>query len=358
MASSNRLASQKVSPGGKAATIHAASTHDIDEQAALLRGWNQTYDQISTGSFRGGFLEAQLGPLLLFREVTSNALHQMGALPAGTIAVGVPLALRGNATFCGQPCDGTQLHVFSGNDAFEFFSPRGLDIAGFVLTESDLHGAFTPDQLETVLPTLLAPHLRPLEPRAAWRMRRIFADICEVITESPECGEDPLRLSLMLREVTDAVVTALSSTEGEMSEISPARRARVVRQARELVMESPDLYVSVEELCRTLCISRRALQQSFQETLGFKPTAYLRAVRMNGARRSMKHVNSVAEAATLWGFWHFGRFARDYKVMFGELPSEAFRRYHGPQESRNDPVLSHNTLKTLVSPVGIEPTTL
>lgn len=316
------------SPGGKAATVHAASTRDIDEQAALLRGWNQTYDQISTGPFKGSFLEAQLGGVLLFREVTSNALHQRGYLPPGSIAVGVPIALCGNATFCGQQCDGTQLHVFSGKDSFEFFSPSGLDIAGFVLVEKDLHGALTSDQLETVLPTLRNPHLRSVEPSAAGRMRRIFADICEVIAESPEYADDPLRLSSMARDVTDAVATALSGTNSEQSEISPAKRARVVRDVRELVVECPDRYASVEELCRTLGISRRGLQQSFQETLGLKPTAYLRAVRMNGARRAIRHAGSVAEAATLWGFWHFGRFARDYKVMFGELPSEAFRRYH------------------------------
>ncbi|WP_295557262.1 helix-turn-helix domain-containing protein [uncultured Hyphomicrobium sp.] len=313
--------------GGKAAALHAASTRDIDEQAALLRGWNQTYDQISAGPFKGAFLEAQLDGVLLFREVTSNALHQRGHLPSGSIAVGVPIALCGNATFCGQHCDGTQLHVFSGKDSFDFFSPRGLDIAGFVLAESDLHGAFTSDQQETVLSTLLYPHLRPVEPRAACHMRRTFGDICEVLAESSECAIDPLRLSLMARDVTDAVVTALSGAGSEKSDISPAKRARVVREARELVVDSPDRYASVEELCRTLGISRRALQQSFQETLGLKPTAYLRAVRMNGARRAIKHAGSVAEAAALWGFWHFGRFARDYNVMFGELPSEAFRRY-------------------------------
>lgn len=317
-------------PHIEAGPIHAASTRDIDEQAALLRGWNQTYDQISSGPFKGALLETRLARVHLFREVTSNALHQTGMLPGGTIAIGVPLALRGNATFCNRACDGTQLHVFSGNDSFEFFSPSGLDIAGFVLDEGDLYSALTADEMETVIPTLATPHLRAADHGAAVRLRRIFTDVCEVLMQSPDVVHDPIRFSSMSRDVIAALAATLDHAQDTGSDgISPARRASIVRQARDLVTQSPDGYTRVEELCRTLGVSRRALQYSFQETLGLKPSAYLRAVRMNGARRAMKEASSVAEAATLWGFWHFGRFARDYKAMFGELPSEAFRRLHG-----------------------------
>jgi AraC family ethanolamine operon transcriptional activator len=315
---------------GQVTALHAATTRDIDEQAALLRGWNQTYEQISTGPFEGSFLEVDCAGLLLFREITSNALHQIGALPAGTIAVGVPIALRGNATFCGRPCNGAQLHVFSGNDAFEFFSPSGLDIAGFVLSEDDLRSALTSDEWEMLLPTLKRPHLRPRAHDAASHLRQTFADVCDVVATGPNGIEEPMRLAAMSRAVKTALLTALCGSEQNVFDVPPAKRARIVRKARDLVRDCPDHYQSVEELCRTLGVSRRALQQSFQDTLGLKPTAYLRAIRMNGARRAIKHARSVAEAATLWGFWHFGRFARDYRSMFGELPSETFRRHHGP----------------------------
>jgi AraC family ethanolamine operon transcriptional activator len=317
---------------GDTAFIHAASTSDIDEQAALLRGWNQTYEQISAGRFNGSFLETQIDCVQLFREVTSNSLQQTGALPEGTIAVGAPVLLQGNATFCGRLCDGQQLHVFSGKDQFEFFSPRGLDIVGFVLDEQDLRSALTSDELDDVMPSLARPHLRFADIGALNRMRTIFLDVCEIVAEPDASARDRVRLSSMSRDLIAAIVGGLAHGYGDRFDVPQAKRALIVRDARDVISEWSQDIKCIADLCRELGVSRRALQQSFQDTLGVKPSAYMRAVRMNGARRAIKTENSVAEAATLWGFWHFGRFARDYNMMFGELPSEAFRRHHGAGE--------------------------
>lgn len=319
-------------PSGETASIHAASTSDIDEQAALLRGWNQTYEQISAGRFSGSLIEAEIDCVQLFREITSNSLQQTGALPEGTIAVGAPVTLQGSATFCGRLCDGRQMHVFSGKDQFEFFSPRGLDIIGFVLDERDLRSALTSDELEDVMPSLARPHLRFADTSALNRMRAIFSDVCEIVAEPGGSARDSVRLSSMSRDVIAAIVSGLAHGYGDRFDVPQAKRALIVRDARDLISEWSQDFKGIADLCRELGVSRRALQQSFQDTLGVKPSAYMRAVRMNGARRAIKTEHSVAEAATLWGFWHFGRFARDYNMMFGELPSEAFRRCHGTGE--------------------------
>ena len=33
----------------------------------------------------------------------------------------------------------------------------------------------------------------------------------------------------------------------------------------------------------------------------------------------------VGRISARWGFWHMSRFARDYRLLFGELPSETLR---------------------------------
>lgn len=131
--------------------------------------------------------------------------------------------------------------------------------------------------------------------------------------------------------LVDALLDRLSGlvplpTEDSRRCATPRRqlvdRAQAITAAR---LEQPP---TVAELCDALGVSRRSLQYGFHEVWGVSPLSYLRVMRLNAARRSLKTAGSVTEAATQLGFWHFGHFARDYHAMFGELPSMTFRRHH------------------------------
>ena len=72
-----------------------------------------------------------------------GVLLQAGMLSPGCFAVGVPLSLEGRAVFCGAACgavcgDAAAAAVFSGRSGFEFFTPDGLAMAGFVMGSSVL----------------------------------------------------------------------------------------------------------------------------------------------------------------------------------------------------------------------------
>ena len=55
------------------------------------------------------------------------------------------------------------------------------------------------------------------------------------------------------------------------------------------------------------------------------PKQYLLLRRMTLAHRALQSANpaetTVTEVATRFGFWHFGRFAGEYRALFGEAPS-------------------------------------
>jgi len=88
--------------------------------------------------------------------------------------------------------------------------------------------------------------------------------------------------------------------------------------------------VTVGDLCRETGASERTLQYAFQDYFGTSPQAYLKAVRLHDVRKSLRESDAastrVADIANYWGFWHMGQFARDYKKMFGELPSRTLGR--------------------------------
>jgi len=60
------------------------------------------------------------------------------------------------------------------------------------------------------------------------------------------------------------------------------------------------------------------------------PTRYLRLRRMHSVHHTLRSggpdAASVSEVARRYGFCRLGRFAADYRDLFGELPSATLRR--------------------------------
>jgi AraC-like DNA-binding protein len=49
--------------------------------------------------------------------------------------------------------------------------------------------------------------------------------------------------------------------------------------------------------------------------------SYVRWKRLLNAHQKLRQGMGVKRAALESGFWHMGEFARDYRKLFGELPS-------------------------------------
>ena len=84
--------------------------------------------------------------------------------------------------------------------------------------------------------------------------------------------------------------------------------------------------IQIGDLCRALHVSRRTLHRAFAETLGMGPLHYLTCRRLAAVRTELRRGDSepitVTDIATKYGFWQLGRFAQQYRQLFGEKPSE------------------------------------
>lgn len=263
-------------------------------------------------------------------EQTESELFQTGELPSNLCAVGVPLKIGGIANFCGAETMGEALHVFSGRSGFEFYTPSGLIMAGIVVDIEDLAASLSEDEQAGVLSSFSDAHLRRTQLHLAEAIRQQIVSAFEIIRVNPHLADNPRHVQALKAALVSTLAQALAGDQPVSgSSIAPAKRWLIVATARALIMDHPDTPMTIADLCRALGISRRNLQYCFQDVLGISPASFLRIVRLNGARRAIKTSKSVTDAATMWGFWHFGRFAHDYRAMFGELPSETYRRSHG-----------------------------
>lgn len=136
---------------------------------------------------------------------------------------------------------------------------------------------------------------------------------------------------LILQDFLPLLITALPVQQERLKKTAKAfRRSRLVRQANEYIQTHLDQALTLTSLCQALGTSSRTLCYGFQEMFGISPMAYLKILRLQGVYRILKAADpdatTIAETASQFGFWHLGYFARDYKQMFGELPSETLKR--------------------------------
>ena len=113
----------------------------------------------------------------------------------------------------------------------------------------------------------------------------------------------------------------------------PAKhRAGLASALRQYLGEHHDEPIFSEDLCASLGIRDRTLRRVFMEMFGTSPGRYLRRRRLQLAHRALRSSSSrrgVTEVCCLYGFFDAGRFAADYREMFGELPSATLQRAAG-----------------------------
>ena len=100
-------------------------------------------------------------------------------------------------------------------------------------------------------------------------------------------------------------------------------------RAEELIRSHPERPITVGDLIATSGVSARTLFEGFQRFRGTTPMALLRTVRLERVRADLETAppsENIAGIAFKWGIVHLGRFARDYRRRFGELPSHTLRR--------------------------------
>jgi AraC-like DNA-binding protein len=133
------------------------------------------------------------------------------------------------------------------------------------------------------------------------------------------------------QQLIHALVDCLSA--GSMDEeTSTARRHRSILTRFEDLLHA-QAFPGMTQICAALGVSQRTLRICCEEQLGMGPTEYVRRGRMQLVHRALGNGNpdaaSISAVARRYGFRSLGRFAADYRLLFGELPSVTLRRGMG-----------------------------
>ena len=157
------------------------------------------------------------------------------------------------------------------------------------------------------------------------KLQRLHAAAAYLAENAPEIIGHHEAARGLEQALIEAMVACLTTADVAEDRAAQRRHEAIMRRFRRAVEENPDQPLYIPELCKAIGVSDRTLRVCCQEHLGMSPKQYLLLRRMHLARRTLRNsaptATTVTEIATQYGFWQFGRFAGEYKSLFGELPS-------------------------------------
>jgi AraC family ethanolamine operon transcriptional activator len=303
-------------------TVH---TDDAQAQATAQPDWSQEYRQLSAGAYEGLVQHVQLPGVRLVREDSNRVLHQRGDLGRGAYGLAMPLRADGEAWFNGQQVGADAIMVGCG-DELDLRTPQQLTLIAVVVDAALLQPLWQRMYQKPLSAWLASQLVVPARPAAALAVRQMHASLMDRLGDPSAAWPDDSALRRARDELLIEWIEALPERV-DTSQLPNARaRRQLVNRACELMLNQPDEPLSMLELCRQVGASRRKLSYCFQDVLGTSPMKYLRAVRLNCARRELRQGQGpVQDVAARWGFWHSGQFAVDYRRQFGESPSATLR---------------------------------
>lgn len=108
-------------------------------------------------------------------------------------------------------------------------------------------------------------------------------------------------------------------------------RFRVVSDAEKILRGHLNDPITIAALSQTVGVSERTLRNAFADVHRESPKRYFLNQRLQSVRQALSDagntVATVTAVATDYGFYELGRFALQYRALFGESPSETLRRH-------------------------------
>ncbi len=160
---------------------------------------------------------------------------------------------------------------------------------------------------------------------------RIIAAIQRADTLRDEAGFAVAALADLQRVVHEAMHANADTPPGTVRH-GPERISRTKLAATVRSMSADDTVgrVSVDDLAREADVSPRTLQNAFHEFYSASVHRFLHLRSLQHVHRVLSRANpeetSVTRVAMGFGFWDLGRFAQQYRRLYGERPSDTLRR--------------------------------
>lgn len=289
------------------------------EQSALISLVNSSisWAQLERGNLDVAFQVASVPPFVVSSRFVNLACLVTAKFEQVKAALVVVESQRPGARWSGQEMTGE--HVALSRHELDLRTTGPTALFAIAVDEQQLQSNYSDsldaaDLFDALKGTDVSHH-----PATATRVRRVVRTICS----RPGAPQTAIAGALIpLLAETLKTVDSYSVKPTEHSK----RRFAAVRACEAFMRENLDKRMTMLDVSRYVGMRSRSLINAFEAVTGISPMEYLKRLRLSEVRRALIRADrsnaQIMDVAMDWGFWHMGHFSRDYRAMFGELPSQ------------------------------------
>jgi len=305
--------------------FYNAVFNDIDQYAEVAKQWDVDFTQLEAGTLKATMTIVGSEDFQAFRTSYSKSLLQKGSSPNHLITFAVPRSNRGTFFWRGKKITGNNVIIFPLNGEIDSESKAGFDIFALSFLPEYIEQVSTQQNFPNLLRQIRITEVVTLSEQAMNMLRTFLENIFRSLPSQKNNLSDPKFIETIKYEILKEILNAIEKPLNASNESSKRLRDKAFKKAKTFILEHATEPITVQRLAKETGVTVRTLEFAFLERFGVTPKATLKSFKLSGVNKELKladEKSKVTDIANRWGFWHMGQFAKDYKLMFEELPSK------------------------------------
>jgi AraC-like DNA-binding protein len=321
--------------------VTSTNIEDIDGMsAAAVDGIASDCVQLEAKPFSSHWTVVRLGSVVVQFGQQDMAILRRVRVPLDKWAFIVPLVVPGIARWDGRIVMSGEIIVCPPRAESYAFDPAGIQFAIISVTPGTV--ARYIDTARSSLCSSGSHIVRPSYPD----VRHLQDELLDVkaMAEERSHAQRHRNLGATAQRICARLTTCLRGVvTGRDGSAASRSRSDIVRRAELFVRERVGEAISIARLSAAVGVSERSLRNAFYDVYTTSPKRYLKIWQLHQARHALRAADddraTVTTVATFHGFFELGRFAGEYKALFGEAPSQTLQKAKARMTPTPGPVL-------------------
>ena len=302
------------------------STDEAVLYEAAIQPWELNVDLSRSGRFQCDIQFVRMEGITVYRDRYAYDMRLRGMTPPNTLTIGIPIGgITDESAFWGKAIDPNGIYptfhreldsrTAAGHDQF------------IILIDTE----FTGDEMLGEIIEFFSSITPPIFTQQT-NLQNI-SNVCHSLlahANEPGVITNSYLVSALRFSLISAIWDAVFENPTNKGVVLGRRENRAISMMYEVLLANNAAPMTVSQVCSQTGINERTLERAVRGKFDCTVQNLLRRRRIHEARRQLLYSggdkSSVTKVSYSLGFHDGGRFARDYRRMFGEYPSKTLQR--------------------------------